>query len=443
MRLLKVGERVGIRGECVGDIEGTAVLGEMVVGPRVEGDRDDGDVELGLMEGPYVPGKGLRVTGEAVGFTVWGDFDGASVIGHLDGLDVIGDSVRGESVLGERPGQHKQHEPMVGEADGALLVGEAEGLRVGNFVGSGVGNFVGVGVGNFVGTGVGNFVGTGVGNFVARTSAKALIESSSNAELWCRCTEKAFGKWRGFSGSLSYNYRIVNKYMVYDLPCKKLTGCATGSPKHKSLPLRHQTLPLCVLTRGIRKRAGGLSYMVQDCLQGFLRSVQTQLRLLRGQSDGAVGRKMVKDIQQRLVVSLSCLCYLIPSVSYFWSLDALGGYLYLIVTVFSVIADGNWAPLPYEENLRLVDKWTASSAGVYTFLTLASHLSPRIFAAAITMTLIALYFLKMSRDVGVKAKKPGASRHDVWRWVWAHSAWHLVSAVAVAAGAIVSSSTYD
>mmetsp|Transcript_2532 Transcript_2532/g.3509 ORF Transcript_2532/g.3509 Transcript_2532/m.3509 type:complete len:183 (+) Transcript_2532:111-659(+) len=179
--------------------------------------------------------------------------------------------------------------------------------------------------------------------------------------------------------------------------------------------------------------------MVHDCLQGFLRSVQTQLRLLRGHRDAAAGRKMVKDAQQRVVVSLSCLCYLIPSVSYFSSFDALGGYLYLVVTVFSVVADGNWAPLPYQESLRLADKWSASSAGIYTFLVLTSRLSLKIFVSTTVMSLIALYFLKMSRDVGAKAKQPGASKNDVWRWVWAHSAWHLVSAAAVAAGAIISS----
>mmetsp|Transcript_32979 Transcript_32979/g.61330 ORF Transcript_32979/g.61330 Transcript_32979/m.61330 type:complete len:174 (-) Transcript_32979:54-575(-) len=166
-----------------------------------------------------------------------------------------------------------------------------------------------------------------------------------------------------------------------------------------------------------------------------MQSISAQLSLLKGAHEGP---EMKKSRLQALAVSASCLFYLIPSFSYFALGDPMGGWIYINVTFWSVLADGSWMPIHRRWHIRICDKWSATTAGIYTFIILVTaQFSIMLLLAAVSLTTVSLYFLKLSRGVGSRAKRPGANSDDIWQWVIYHSAWHLVSGVSVALGAYV------
>mmetsp|Transcript_15843 Transcript_15843/g.23880 ORF Transcript_15843/g.23880 Transcript_15843/m.23880 type:complete len:204 (+) Transcript_15843:91-702(+) len=175
--------------------------------------------------------------------------------------------------------------------------------------------------------------------------------------------------------------------------------------------------------------------MSKSVVEEILNVARKQMKLMAG---GGERKTMKKTFEQKIAMSLSCWFYLIPCITYFLLSDPFGGYLYLNVTVWSTLADGSWAPKEIHFRIQVIDKWSATLAGAYTLLTLLmSRLGLLTSLCAIFVTAFALFFLKLSREIGAEAKKPNASSKQVWKWVLAHSMWHLTSSIAVAFGGYV------
>lgn len=72
--------------------------------------------------------------------------------------------------------------------------------------------------------------------------------------------------------------------------------------------------------------------------------------------------------------------------------------------------------------------------GVYAGRTLLlSRLSSLETLVLVVGTALALGALALSRRCSTRIKSKNASHTDVWLWVGAHSAWHAVSGLVVAA----------
>ena len=130
----------------------------------------------------------------------------------------------------------------------------------------------------------------------------------------------------------------------------------------------------------------------------------------------------VKTTEQKIVVSISSLCYLIPAYSYSYRGDTLGALLFVVVTLFSGLADGSW----FEEMplLKLIDKWTATSGGMYAII-------PKIWPFALLKITIQLIIMSLCSVTWlVLARRTGKSA--TWEWVLWQSVWHFMSACAVA-----------
>ncbi len=148
---------------------------------------------------------------------------------------------------------------------------------------------------------------------------------------------------------------------------------------------------------------------------------QLALLFARESKTGKVTRRH-KSTLQKAVVSASSLCYLIPCVAYLQRDDSVGASLFLLVTIFSALADGSWfEDVPI---LQLIDKWTATAGGLYAVLP---KLWPWATASVMLQFLVATFFSVVWLVLARRAT-------ETWNWVALQSLWHLFSACAVARG---------
>jgi len=153
--------------------------------------------------------------------------------------------------------------------------------------------------------------------------------------------------------------------------------------------------------------------------QNMLSGALAQSRMLMG---GSLGPQRRKTLEQRVVVSASSLFYLLPSAHMRAVGDSFGSMLFVIVTCCSLLADGSWGSSP--RLMQRADKWTATLGGIYA-------IAPKVLLGGsllLAAQLLAATAFSFAFIVGARATPPSQS----WRWVLAQSAWHAVSATALA-----------
>ena len=150
-----------------------------------------------------------------------------------------------------------------------------------------------------------------------------------------------------------------------------------------------------------------------------------------------------KTLEQKVVVGLSCLLYLIPSY-YAQSQEYYNSaLLYALITVTSFFSDTSFFYKLVDDLtlgfVTICDRWTAS-AGVClnVFLILKEfylHLLSVHLFAELCIILVAFKVFTVSR---------ACSRSRTWGWQWClyHSVWHLISAPGAAYGIYVDKLNY-
>ena len=144
-----------------------------------------------------------------------------------------------------------------------------------------------------------------------------------------------------------------------------------------------------------------------------------QVRLLVGTTQGLQRRK---TLPQRLVVSASSLCYLLPAVHASHLGDSFGASLFVLVAFCSLVADGSWSSSPLA--WQRADKWTATTGGIYA-------IAPKVLLSGSSKVLCQLGMVttfSFAFIVSARATPPSQQ----WRWIAAQSIWHVVSALALA-----------
>eukprot|EP01062_Namystynia_karyoxenos_P028433 TRINITY_DN21544_c0_g1_i1.p2 TRINITY_DN21544_c0_g1~~TRINITY_DN21544_c0_g1_i1.p2 ORF type:complete len:221 (+),score=51.85 TRINITY_DN21544_c0_g1_i1:82-663(+) len=156
-----------------------------------------------------------------------------------------------------------------------------------------------------------------------------------------------------------------------------------------------------------------------------------QLRLMLTAEGGTSGarREADKTGRHRLLVGLSSLLYLLPSVAYWHCGDRTGAALFALVAACSAAADGEWSARLFSVSAaRRADKWTASSGGLYVFASTAALGDPLLLPVALAMGVAAACCLVSARG-----------SPSVGEWVLWQSLWHLTSALSIVAVTVLGS----
>lgn len=150
--------------------------------------------------------------------------------------------------------------------------------------------------------------------------------------------------------------------------------------------------------------------------------IREQTALLSSPRKKQVHAARAKSIAQKILVTLSSLCYLIPSYAYAKTGDEVGKWLFVVVAIFSGLADGSWfegCPI-----LKFIDKWTATSGGIYAALPkLWPFAAFKVFLQFLVGMSFSISWLMLARRTPI---------NKTWEWVMWQSVWHLVSGCALA-----------